>query len=195
MSKHRRGRTRKAGLRQPNGRIRRRGSRGGPAFEDPGLPTHERFKHGAGVARLDKPIADDEGRPVRPFRAATFLSTLQADGLIDKATLVAAEDFRAQFYKARFDPLGAAELVRRSRSTGGTEPSSRIHARHAVWAAVVAVGGLASPGGSCLWHVVGWECELARWALEQGWVGRRISLEAAHGILIATLASLKEHYR
>jgi hypothetical protein len=52
---------------------------------------------------------------------------------------------------------------------------------------------LASLEGSCLWRVIGFECDLARWALEQGWRGRRISVDTAQDILISTLASLKEH--
>ena len=65
----------------------------------------------------------------------------------------------------------------------------------AVWRAVLAVGGPASPGGSCLWHVVGWGRSLKEWALEQGWSGRRVSQEAASGILIAALGALEAHYR
>ena len=67
-------------------------------------------------------------------------------------------------------------------------------AREHVWRAVVAVGGPASPGGSCLWHVVGWERSLKEWALEQGWNGRRISQETASGILVAALGALEAHY-
>jgi hypothetical protein len=202
MSK-RRGSKRKAGPRYPNGQLRHR-----HAIEDPGRPTPQRFRHG-GVAKLAEPIADDDGRPVRPYRAASFLSEFVAAGLndpetgkpIDEKTLAemhaAGDDFRALFYTAKLDPLGAAQLVRSSRSTGGTDPDSgksRIEtARNAVWRAICAVGGLASLEGSCLWRVVGGECDLARWALEQGWIGRRISVDAAQGILISTLASLKEH--
>jgi hypothetical protein len=188
MSK-RRGRTHKAGPRQPNGQLRRHRH----APEDPGRPTPQRFRHGD-VARLDKPIADDDGRPVRPYRAASFLSALEAAGLIDKKMLAAGDDFRAQFYKAKFDRLGAAQLVRSSRSTGTSLPPSRVEdARDAIWRSICAVGGLASQEGSCLWHVIGFECDLARWALEQGWIGRRITVSRAQDILISTLASLKEH--
>lgn len=180
------GRRRKAGRRQPNGRLQHR--------DDPGRPTRERLNHGV-VARLERPIADDDGHPVQPYRAATFLSQLEAQGLIDKATLIAGEAFRAQFYKASFDSLGAAAMVRSSRSTAGSAPTARIeHARHAVWQAICAVGGLASLNGSCLWHVVGWESDLALWVLEQGWVGRRISVEMGRSILLEALAALKEHY-
>jgi hypothetical protein len=105
----------------------------------------------------------------------------------------AGDDFRAQFYKAKFDRLGAAQLVRSAQSTRTRLPPPHVEdVREEIWRAICAVGGLASPCGSCLWHVVGWECELARWALERGWIGRRISVDAAHGILIATLTSLKE---
>jgi hypothetical protein len=187
MSK-RRGSKRKAGPRQPNGQLRRH------APENPGRPTPQRFRHGA-VAKVD--IVDEESRAARPYRAASFLSELEAAGVIDEEMRDAGDDFRAIFYKAKLDPLGAAQLVRSSRSTGGTEPDSRPSrteaARNAVWRAICAVGGLASIDGSCLWHVVGGECDLTRWALEQGWIGRRISAEAAHRILISTLASLKEH--
>ena len=63
-----------------------------------------------------------------------------------------------------------------------------------VWHAIRAVGGIASPAGSCLWHVVGWERSLKEWALEQGWSGRRVSQEAASGILIAALGALEAHF-
>jgi hypothetical protein len=199
----RRGCKRKVGPRYPNGQLRRH------APEDPpGKPTPQRFRHGA-VAKVD--IVDDHSRAVRPYRAASFLSEHEVEAVgridpetgkrIDKKTWAemraAGEDFRAIFYKAKLDPLGAAELMRSSRSTGGTEPDSRRSrietARNTVWRAICAVGGLASLDGSCLWHVVGGERDLARWALEQGWIGRRISAEAAHSILISTLAALKEH--
>ena len=68
-------------------------------------------------------------------------------------------------------------------------------ARTAVWNAVLAVGGLGSPAGSVLWHVVGWEKSLKEWALEQGWSGQRqVSQEAAAGMLIAALGVLEAHY-
>jgi hypothetical protein len=106
LKSKRRGCKRKAGPRYPNGQLRHR-----HAIEDPGRPTPQRFRHGT-VARLEKPIADDDGRPVRPYRAASFLSELEVAGLIDKKTRAAGDDFRALFYKAKFDRLGAAQLVR-----------------------------------------------------------------------------------
>ena len=67
-------------------------------------------------------------------------------------------------------------------------------ARTAVWRAIQAVGGIASPAGSCLWHVLGWERSLKEWALQQGWSGRRVSQESASGILIAGLGALESHF-
>ncbi|MBV9858739.1 MAG: hypothetical protein JO038_01335 [Alphaproteobacteria bacterium] len=64
-------------------------------------------------------------------------------------------------------------------------------ARNAIWRAISAVGGIGSPAGSCLWHVLGWERSLKEWALEQGWSGRRVSQEAASGILVAALGALQ----
>jgi len=74
-------------------------------------------------------------------------------------------------------------------------PGSRIeNARKVIWRAVLAVGGLGSAGGSCIWHVVGWQQSLKEWAVEQGWNGRRVSQEAASGILIASLGTLEAYF-
>ena len=82
-----------------------------------------------------------------------------------------------------------------SRFRAGNAPGLRIEgARDAVWHAILAVGGIGSPAGSCLWHVVGLERSLKEWAFEQGWSGRRVSQEAASGILIAALGALEAHF-
>jgi hypothetical protein len=112
----------------------------------------------------------------------------------------AGEDFRNRFAYAQLDPLRALDLSRmrfgEQNSRGEREaPGLRIESsRRAVWGAIQAVGGIASPGGSCLWHVLGWSRSLKEWALEQGWSGRRVSQEAASGILVAALGALEAHY-
>jgi len=109
-------------------------------------------------------------------------------------------DFRARFAAAQLDPLHAFDVSRprdfgRSRRRSDDDPGLRVEAaRRAVWRAVLAAGGLGSPAGSCLWHVVGWESSLKEWALERGWSGRRVSQEAASGILIAALGALEAHF-
>ena len=125
---------------------------------------------------------------------------MQRRGSITGGMRQAGEDFRARFTVAQLDPLRAIDLSHlrlgdpvRSRAA---EPASlRIEAaRAAVWRAIRAVGGIASPAGSCLWHVVGWEHSLKEWALHRGWSGRRVSQESASGILVAALGALEAHY-
>jgi hypothetical protein len=162
-------------------------------------PTPERRNHGI-VERLERPIADESGRPARPYRAVDTLAVMERRGSITAGMRQAGEDFRARFATAQLDPLRAPDWSRlrvgsSSRFRAGDAPGLRIEgARDVVWRAVLAVGGIGSPAGSCLWHVVGWERSLKEWALEQGWSGRRVSQEAASGILIAALGALEAHF-
>jgi hypothetical protein len=57
-----------------------------------------------------------------------------------------------------------------------------------------ALGGLGSPAGSCVWHVVGLQRSLREWALRQGWGGRPVRVEQAQGILVAALGVWARHY-
>jgi hypothetical protein len=163
-----------------------------------GGPTPERRSRGI-VERVERPIADEGGRPSRPYRAVDTLTAMERRGSITSGMRQAGEDFRARFTIAQLDPLRAPDLSR-PRERGASrftadEPGMRIEgAREAVWRAVQAVGGAASPAGSCLWYVVGWERSLKEWALGQGWNGRRITQETAAGILIAALGALEMHF-
>ena len=167
--------------------------------ETPVVPTPERYRHGV-IERLDRPITDSTGTIARPHHAIDTLLAMERRGTITAAMRQAGEDFRKHFVIARLDPLRALDWSRPQqtgapRSNGG-ETGWRIEkAREIVWRAVSTVGGLGSPGGSCLWHVVGWERSLKEWALDQGWNGRRVSPESASGILIAVLGTLVAHYR
>ena len=161
-------------------------------------PTPERRSRGI-VELVERPIADECGRPSRPYRAVDTLSAMERRGSITSGMRQAGEDFRARFAVAQLDPLRAPDLSR-PRERGASrfkvdEPGMRIEgAREAVWRAIQAVGGPGSPAGSCLWHVVGWEQSLKEWALGQGWSGRRVSQETASGILIAALGALEMHF-
>jgi hypothetical protein len=163
------------------------------------VPTPERRNHGL-IERLDRPIADESGRPARPYRAVDTLAAMERRGSITAGMRQAGEDFRARFAAAQLDPLRVRDWSRPmdaspARFNAGDQPGLRIEAaRNAVWRAIQAVGGVGSPAGSCLWHVVGWERSLKEWALEQGWSGRRVSQEAASGILIAALGALEAHF-
>jgi hypothetical protein len=162
-------------------------------------PTPERRNQGV-VERLERPIADESGRPARPYRAVDTLGAMERRGSITAGMRQAGEDFRARFATAQLDPLRVPDWSRlrvggSSGFRGGDEPGLRIEgARNIVWRAICALGGIGSPAGSCLWHVVGWERSLKEWALEQGWNGRRVSQEAASGILIAALGALEAHF-
>jgi len=161
-------------------------------------PTPERRAHGV-VERLQRPIADEAGRPARPYRTIDTLAIMERRGTITPAMRQAGEDFRARFATARLDPLTAYDISRpridRSGLRSRDEPALRIEkARASVWQAILVVGGLNSAGGSCLWHVLGWERSLKEWAFEQGWNGRRVSQEAASGVLIAALGALEAHF-
>jgi hypothetical protein len=113
---------------------------------------------------------------------------------ITAAMRAAGKTFRNHCKNAHHEQLRAADLLR---SGGGREPSEpglkTEAAREQVWRAIIAVGGLASAGGACLWHVVGLELSLKQWALEQGWSGRRVTQETACGIMIAALGTLEAH--
>jgi hypothetical protein len=163
------------------------------------IPTLQRHEHGL-IERLTRPIADESGGSARPYRAVDTLAVMERRGSITAPMRQAGEDFRARFTTAQLDPLRALDYSRpragSRRHNQGEEPGMRVEsARTAVWHAVLAVGGLGSPGGSCLWHVIGWERSLKEWALERGWSGHRVSQEAASGILIAALGTLEAHYR
>ena len=149
-------------------------------------PTPERRQHGA-IERLERAIGDAAGHPSRPYRAVDTLAIMQRHGSISAGMRQAGEDFRARFACAQLDPLRALDLShlrvgQRGVRPEGDSPALRIEAaRAAVWRAVQAVGGIASPAGSCLWHVLGWERSLKEWALQRGWSGRRVSQEVRLG--------------
>lgn len=157
--------------------------------------TPERAQHGP-VEPVEQAIADEDGRPSRPYRTFDTLALMERRGSISPEMRQAGEDFRARFTIARLDPLKAKDLAKPYVQGRATNPGDlRVEgAREAVWRALCAVGGLASPAGSCVWHVVGWERSLREWALEQGWSGRRVSQETASGILIAGLGVLAKFY-
>jgi hypothetical protein len=83
----------------------------------------------------------------------------------------------------------ASPTMRRSRPVTGREPElseRQLHARQRVQKALEALGGLSSPAGSCVWHVV-------EWAMRQGWGERPVRQEQAQGILVAALGMLTAH--
>ncbi|MGE3783622.1 MAG: hypothetical protein AB7H71_12870 [Alphaproteobacteria bacterium] len=166
---------------------------------DGNRPTAERLRHGP-IERLDRAIADTQNRASRPYRALDTLAIMERRGSITAGMRQAGEDFRARFAIAQLDPLRALDISQlrlRDRPFRDMDEGQGLRieaAREAVWRAIQSIGGIASPGGSCVWHVVGWETSLKHWAIEQGWNGRRISQEAASGILVAALGALEAYF-
>jgi hypothetical protein len=103
----------------------------------------------------------------------------------------AAKDFQAGFIVANLDPLRAVPILRVPGTGREPELNEReLHARRKVHQAIAALGGLSSPAGSCVWHVVGLQRSVREWAMRQGWGGRPVRQEQAQGFLIAALGML-----
>jgi hypothetical protein len=137
---------------------------------------------------------DPDGRIVYHHRTVDTLCRMLRGGTIDQAMHDAAKDFQAAFIVAQLDPLRALPIVRVPGM--GREPElneRQLHARRRVHQALKALGGISSPAGSCVWHVVGLQRSVREWAMRQGWGGRPIRQEQAQGILIAALGMLATH--
>ena len=93
------------------------------------------------------------------------------NGTITPAMHDAGAVFWAQFRAAALDALRAMPLVRVPGGTGDTLTERQAAARAKVAAAVDALGGVDNAAGSCVWHVVGLERSVRKWAMRQGWGG------------------------
>jgi hypothetical protein len=139
--------------------------------------------------------ADPEGRPVVHHRTVDTLGIMLRAGTITKAMHDAARDFQAQFTVARFDAIRCTSLVRLPGGGGpGDFTDAQVDARLRVGGALDALGGLGSPAGSCVWHVVGLQRSIREWAMRQGWGGKPVRVEQAQGILVAALGVLAGWY-
>jgi hypothetical protein len=115
-------------------------------------------------------------------------------GTIDQAMHDAARGFQVAFIIAQLDPLRASPIVRVAGT--GREPElneRQVCARRRVHEAMAALGGISSPAGSCVWHVVGLQRSIRERAIRQGWGGRPVRQEQAQGILVAALGVLAAH--
>jgi hypothetical protein len=132
-----------------------------------------------------------DGRVVTHHRLVDSLARMLKSGTINEAMHDAARDFQAAFTIANLDPIRAAPLVRVPGAGGKPDLNERqIDARRQVHEAMQALGGIGSPAGSCVWHVVGLQRSVREWAIRQGWGGRPVRQEQAQGILIAALGML-----
>jgi hypothetical protein len=138
---------------------------------------------------------DPDGRIVVHHRTVDTLGKMLGAGTITPEMHDAAKALQADFIIANFDPLRALPLLRVPGN--GREPELRerqLDARRRVHEALEALGGIGSPAGSCVWHVVGLQRSVREWSIRQGWGGRPVRQEQAQGILIAALGVLAGHF-
>jgi hypothetical protein len=140
------------------------------------------------------PESDPDGRIVYHHRTVDTLGKMLRSGTISQEMHDAAKDFEAAFIVANLDPLRAIPILRVPETGRDLELNDRqLHARRRVHEALEALGGISSPGGSCVWHVVGLQRSVREWAIRQGWGGRPVRQEQAQGILVAALGMLAAH--
>jgi hypothetical protein len=139
--------------------------------------------------------ADPDGRIVVHHRTVDTLGKMLHAGTITEQMHDSAKDFQAAFIVANLDQLRALPILRVPGT--GREPDlseRQLDARRRVHESLQALGGISSPAGSCVWHVVGLQRSVREWAIRQGWGGRPVRQEQAQGILIAALGMLATHY-
>jgi hypothetical protein len=137
---------------------------------------------------------DPEGRIAYHHRTVDTLGKMLRAGTISQEMHDAAKDLEAAFILAQLDPIRALPILRVPGA--GREPElneRQLHARRRVHEALEALGGIASPAGSCVWHVVGLQRSVREWSIRQGWGGRAVRQEQAQGILVAVLGVLAGH--
>ena len=139
--------------------------------------------------------ADPDGRPVTHARAVDTIDRMRKAGTITRAMHDAARDFQAHFTVAAYDTMPPRDLVRVS-GGGWTNDltDNQIAARNRVARALGTLGGVGSPGGSCVWHVIGLGHSLREWAMQQGWGGKPMLVSQATGVLVTALGVLAVHY-
>jgi Domain of unknown function (DUF6456) len=138
---------------------------------------------------------DPEGRIVVHHRTVDTLGKMLKAGTITPEMHDAAKDFQAAFIVANLDPLRALPFLRVPGTGHQPDLNERqLGARRRVYEAMQALGGISSPAGSCVWHVVGLQRSVREWAIRQGWGGRQVRQEQAQGILVAALGMLAAHF-
>jgi hypothetical protein len=139
---------------------------------------------------------DPDGRIVVHHRTVDTLGKMLRSGTITQEMHDAAKDFQASFIVANLDPIRALPILRVPGTGRAPDLNERqLHARDRVHKALEALGGISSPAGSCVWHVIGLQRSVREWAIRQGWGGRPVRQEQAQGILVAALGMLAAHRR
>jgi hypothetical protein len=134
---------------------------------------------------------DPDGHIVYHHRTVDTLGKMLKAGTITQEMHDTAKDFQATFIVANLDPLRALPILRVPGTGRESDLNERqLDARRRVHEALQALGGISSPAGSCIWHVIGLQRSVREWAIRQGWNGRPVRQEQAQGILVAALGVL-----
>jgi hypothetical protein len=113
---------------------------------------------------------DPDGRIVYHHRTVDTFGKMLRSGAISQEMHDAAKDFQAAFIVANLDPLRALPILRVPGTGRDPDLNERqLYARRRVHKALQALGGVSSPAGSCVWHVVGLQRSVREWAMRQGW--------------------------
>jgi hypothetical protein len=161
-------------------------------------PEQYRADHvGGGMeVRLAESIKDANGGVGRPWKSLDTLARMERAGTITASMRAAGVLFNQIFNEAGLDPLFAADPTRipvlSHRSYLVSAMRGSMSAVDMVLDALEKLGGIASPGGSAAWHILGEECTIESWALSRGW-GRRLSKGEARGILLTDLGILQSY--
>jgi hypothetical protein len=133
---------------------------------------------------------NSDGRIVVHHRTVDTLGKMLRANTITQEMHDAARTFQRDFQRAGLDPIRARSMMMPVCPGAPDLTESQLDARRRVHRALARLGGIGSPGGSCLWHVLGCGCSIREWSIRQGWNGRLIRQEHAVGILIAALGTL-----
>jgi len=150
-------------------------------------PTRARRQHDRIVRVEGRELIDSADHVATPWRVVPLLEAMARRGAITADMRQAGEEFAALFRLAQLDGLRAASLLRAS-GCGVVSVNGNERARKAINATVKTLGGGRAPAASCVWHVLGLEWSLRRWANEF----RNGSTNEASGILVAALGVMVE---
>lgn len=164
-----------------------------PEFISSGVGTAHRLQHGDLIVRDPSAFATDHGQFAHPFRNVDILERWSKGNPPDitPEMRTAGDEFRTMFRIARMDQLMAASLEPVITGSIREDPmSGPQYAVNYVRRVLRLLGGVNSPCGSCVWHVLGEGLSLQQYAKRCGWSGRSMHLDAARGLLIGALGTM-----
>ncbi len=172
---------------------KRKPKRATAEHEDLSKPSTWRLQHG-GFSEPVREADPETGTPVQHRRAVDTLGLMLANGSITPEMHEAGEIFRGLFRSAAFDGMATSQVLRIPGRRVDMISPLQVESRRRVAAALDALGGHDSPGGSCAWFVIGLEVSVREWAMRQGWAGRTVHGPVGQGILVAALGTLAMHF-